>query len=161
MNRVRLLNVLFNKNKNRNKDSDKCNLLNNDYYSTSSKNQIINITSSAWDKISYIIKTHNIKKPRHTIESMLLSVDGGGCNGFKYNLSINKDINCNIDNYQYVENNNKRVYIDPMGEMYLIGTTIDYIKEDITNNIFESKFVFTPDKSIATNCGCGTSFSPK
>ena len=45
--------------------------------------------------------------------------------------------------------------------MYLLGTTIDYVKEDYSKNIFESKFVYIPDKDKATSCGCGVSFNPK
>ena len=53
------------------------------------------------------------------------------------------------------------MYIDPMSEMFLLGTTIDYIEEDYQKGIYESKFVYKADKDIATNCGCGVSFSPK
>ena len=45
--------------------------------------------------------------------------------------------------------------------MYLLGTTIDYVREDYSENIFESKFVYIPDKNMATSCGCGVSFTPK
>ena len=48
-----------------------------------------------------------------------------------------------------------------MCEIYLIGTTIDYQFEDVKKGIYDSKFIFTPDKKIATSCGCGVSFSPK
>ena len=53
------------------------------------------------------------------------------------------------------------VFVDPMSEMLLLGTTIDYIKEDYNNQIYESKFIFTPRKELATSCGCGVSFSPR
>ena len=42
--------------------------------------------------------------------------------------------------------------------MYLIGTSIDYIHEDYTRGIYESKFVFTPNSDVAGTCGCGISF---
>ena len=45
--------------------------------------------------------------------------------------------------------------------MFLFGTKIDFIKEDYNKNIFESKFIFIPDKNLATSCGCGISFNPK
>ena len=80
-------------------------------------------------------------------------------NDIEYNLEI---VNKKISNYSVVAsryNLNNKIYIDSMAEFYVIGTTIDYIKEDFNNNIFESKFLFTPDKSLATNCGCGISFS--
>ena len=118
---------------------------------------IITITESAWAKIGSILNTYN-KNSNIKRASMLLSINGGGCNGFKYNLNLDTK---EYKKYSFVENEENRVYIDPIGEMYLLGTKIDYVKEDFSKNIFESKFVFIPDSSIATNCGCGTSFSPR
>ena len=48
-----------------------------------------------------------------------------------------------------------------MAELYLIGTTVDYVSEDFSKGIYESKFKFIPDKDKASTCGCGVSFSPK
>ena len=55
----------------------------------------------------------------------------------------------------------KKVYIDPISEMYLHGTTIDYMKEDYSKKIYENKFIYEVDKDLMTSCGCGVSFSPK
>ena len=60
-----------------------------------------------------------------------------------------------------INNDNCKLIIDPSSEMLLFGTSIDYIKEDYTKNIFESKFIFTPKKELVTTCGCGVSFTPK
>ena len=60
-----------------------------------------------------------------------------------------------------MENNGAKLLIDPLSEMYLLGTTIDYIIEDYDKGIFENKFVFIPDKNLASACGCGISFTPK
>ena len=60
-----------------------------------------------------------------------------------------------------VTNSNTQVVIEPMSEMLLLGTSIDFIEENYSKNIFESKFIFTPKKDFATSCGCGISFSPK
>jgi Fe-S cluster assembly iron-binding protein IscA len=53
------------------------------------------------------------------------------------------------------------VYVDPASEMFLLGTTIDYIKEDYSKGQFENKFIFEVDKELLSTCGCGTSFTPK
>jgi len=53
------------------------------------------------------------------------------------------------------------VYVDPTSEMFLLGTTIDYIKEDYSKGQFENKFIFEVDKELLSTCGCGTSFTPK
>ena len=35
-----------------------------------------------------------------------------------------------------------------MSEMLLLGTTVDFIEEDYSKNIFESRFIFTPEKGF-------------
>ena len=54
-----------------------------------------------------------------------------------------------------------KLYIDPVSEMNLLGTSIDYITEDYSRGQFENKFVFHVDKTLMDTCGCGTSFTPK
>ena len=124
------------------------------------KNQIINITENAWNKMV------NINKKVLVNNGFLFSAKTGGCNGFNYNLNILKDdefiqINKGKIKPNYVEKYDIKVYVDPLSEFYLLGTKIDYVHEDIEKNIFENKFTFTPDKKKASTCGCGVSFSPK
>ena len=123
----------------------------------------ITITDNAWSKIAKILtkKTNNY---------FLFSAVGGGCNGFNYNLKLideekyDKLYNSNTSSKikpSMVENENNKIIIDPMSEMFLLGTTIDYIAENYDKGIFENKFVFIPDKNLASTCGCGISFTPK
>jgi len=123
----------------------------------------INITPNAWNKInSILIKSKNKN-------GMILSATSGGCNGFNYKLNLldNKELdeiknkNPNILSHKISDKITNKLYIDPYVEMYLLGTTIDYVYEDFSKNIYENKFVFTPDKNIATSCGCGISFNIK
>ena len=116
---------------------------------------IVNITQSALSKMAKIVKVnHNY--------AFLFSANSGGCNGFNYDLStINKEELDTLVKPNILENEDIIIAVDPLAEMYLLGTTIDYVKEDYSKNIFESKFVFIPDKSLATTCGCGVSFNPK
>jgi len=128
-------------------------------FSTTKKFPII-VTNNAWNKMSEII---NKKKSI----GFLFSVTSGGCNGFNYDFQL-------MDQYKYdelilnkkinpttIEKNNIKLFIDPIAEMYLIGTTIDHISEDFSKGLFENKFVFLPDKNLASSCGCGISFTPK
>ena len=82
--------------------------------------------------------------------NVYLSVQGGGCSGFTYVWDT-------TDEKPTVEN----LHVDPIAEMILLGTKIDYVSEDYSNGIFENKFIFTPDKNRASSCGCGISFNPK
>ena len=123
------------------------------------KKNPIKITNNAWDKMNNIIKDK--KNP-----GFLFSATSGGCNGFNYNLTlldynyyqseISKKIKPNI-----IEYNKTILMIEPKSEILLFGTTIDYIFENHEKGIFESKFVYIPDKNLASLCGCGVSFNPK
>lgn len=119
----------------------------------------ITITKQAWDKMRYIKNSNNCY-------AFIFSAKGGGCNGFNYNLET-------IDKKEYkilmeekpipteLIEKDTRLIIEPQSEMLLLGTTIDYVNEDYSKQIFESKFIYTPLKDFATTCGCGISFSPK
>jgi len=115
----------------------------------------INITKSAWKKIKIILNKTN----KH---SFLFSASGGGCNGYNYIFkAIEQEKFENIFNESkitptIIENNCHKVVIDPISEMLLIGTTIDF-----EETIYESKFKFYPNKEISRTCGCGTSFSTR
>ncbi|VVU94767.1 hypothetical protein CPAV1605_492 [seawater metagenome] len=130
----------------------------NRFFSTQTSTSIVNITNTAWEKINDILLKSNS-------QGMLFSIKSGGCNGFNYNFEVLNDKNSDLLNNKLkptcIENDSSKVYIDPLAEMYLIGTTIDYIKEDYSKGVYENKFVYIADKERATNCGCGVSFSPK
>lgn len=115
------------------------------------------VTNSAWGKLISIIRNSNNN-------SFMLSATSGGCNGFNYNftmISDNKYIEL-VKQKALMENNqNVNVLIDPKSEYLLSGTTIDYLKQDLKKGVFESKFIFIPDKKQAHVCGCGNSFNYK
>ena len=122
------------------------------------KNNII-VTDIAFEKIKEIVKKTNK-------EVFLLSVKGGGCGGFNYSfIPLDKkefeEINRNKLKPTIIEQNNTKVVIDPVAEFHLLGTTIDYIKEDYQKGLFDGQFKFIPNKEIASSCGCGISFSLK
>ena len=116
---------------------------------------IIRVTKPAWKKVNTILEKSN------NTNGMLFSVKGGGCNGFNYNLKVVKDDELDFKKFSFVEDDKNKIYVDPMAEIYLIGTTIDYLEEDFDKGIYENKFKFIPDKDKASTCGCGVSFSPK
>lgn len=117
------------------------------------------ITNNAWKKMSEIVYSCKSK--------FLFSATSGGCNGFNYDLKLINNIEydklLNENKYppSIIKNNGVKLVIDPYSEMLLLGTTIDYISEDYTKGIFESKFIYIPDKKLANTCGCGVSFTLK
>ena len=119
----------------------------------------IRVTHNAWTKIRDIINRSNNKF------GFVYSASSGGCNGFNFELDLlEKELYDKIIVNKYhtvLEDEGTKVYIDPISEMYLLGTTIDYIHEDYSKGQFESKFKFELNKESMTGCGCGVSFSPK
>ena len=95
----------------------------------------------------------------------IYSASSGGCNGFNFELNLlEKKLHKQITDQKYhtvLNDDGTNLYIDPISEMYLLGTTIDYISADYKNGVFESKFKFIINKDLMTSCGCGISFSPK
>ena len=124
----------------------------------------INITNKAWYKMTEIIQKKNAA-------CFIFSVTSGGCNGFNYDLKLlNKEKYKKLyDTYTnggkmkptIMSQGNAKLFIDPLSEIYLLGTTIDYISEDYDKGLFENKFIFITDKDLASSCGCGISFTPK
>ena len=120
----------------------------------------IYVTQNAWKKMGDIIR---ISK---NTRGFFFHASSGGCNGFNFKLEL-------LDRETYDDINSKsptvlqndclgvKLYVDPMSEMFLLGTTIDYTKEDYNKGLFENKFLFHIDPKIASSCGCGISFTPK
>ena len=118
----------------------------------------VTVTKNAWDKFRNVIKSDS------KYLAFLFSAEGGGCNGFNYSLkAINHDEyqSLTAKNSPSIKNNQLELIIEPSSELLLLGTTIDYVKQDYSKNIYENKFTFKPKQEYATTCGCGTSFSPK
>ena len=119
----------------------------------------ISVTKKAWQKMSEIMKQSKNEF------GFIYSASSGGCNGFSFKLGLlDKSEHSKISSMKYLtilNKSNTNIYIDPLSEMYLLGTTIDYVNEDYTKGKLESKFVFDIDKDLMSSCGCGISFSPK
>jgi iron-sulfur cluster assembly protein len=79
-----------------------------------------------------------------------VSVQPGGCSGFKYSLVI-EDKNAEDD--FVIENDGFKVFVDPFSAQYISGVTIDYV-----TSMQGSGFTFK-NPSATGGCGCGSSFS--
>ena len=54
-----------------------------------------------------------------------------------------------------VEQHGARVFVEPKALMHVIGTTMDYVEDDLS-----AEFVFHNPNAEAS-CGCGESFTTK
>ncbi len=98
------------------------------------------VTASAFNKIMSI----GGKK------CLRVAVEGGGCSGFQYEISMDSDIK---ENDLILSENDCRVVIDPISLEFLSGAIIDFKEE-----LIGSKFVIE-NPNATSSCGCGTSFS--
>ena len=99
----------------------------------------LNFTDQALNQINLITKAGEKKYFRITVQ-------GGGCSGFKYNFGF--DSKSNIDDIIF-----GKAIIDKSSLDIISGSVIDFKKEMIGES-----FVIDNPKATAS-CGCGLSFS--
>ena len=107
---------------------------------------ILTVTEQATIQLEKIIQS----APTDTV-GVIVGVDKTGCNGHSYKLDFAKKDE--VENLEYVEQNNVKVFIDPKATMFLIGSEMDYSSDKLA-----SRFVFNNPNEKST-CGCGESFS--
>ncbi len=105
---------------------------------------VITVSKIARKQLLNIMNINNSKY-------ILFSVEGGGCNGFKYNLKPFSKEPKKID--EIVRLDDLKINVCGQSLLYLLGTTIDW-KEDFMG----SRFVFE-NPNASAKCGCGTTFS--
>ena len=93
------------------------------------------VTASAFNKIMSI----GGKK------CLRVAVEGGGCSGFQYEISMESDIK---ENDLILSENDCRVVIDPISLEFLSGAIIDFKEE-----LIGSKFVIE-NPNATSSCGC-------
>lgn len=79
-----------------------------------------------------------------------VSVQPGGCSGFKYSLLIEDQA---ADDDTVLPQDGFRVFVDPFSMQYLNGVAIDYV-----SSMQGSGFTFK-NPNASGGCGCGSSFS--
>ena len=78
-----------------------------------------------------------------------VSVKTGGCAGMSYVMEYTKEVN---PNDEVIEEKGVKAFVDSAAIMYLLGTEMDYKKEELS-----SSFVFN-NPNETERCGCGESF---
>ena len=106
--------------------------------------QVISLTENAALRIKEIMS-----KDENKSVGVRVGVKSGGCAGMSYIMEYAKEVN---PNDEIIEDKGVKVFIDPGAIMYLLGTEMDYKKEE-----FSSTFVFK-NPNETERCGCGESF---
>ena len=106
--------------------------------------QIITLSDNAANRIKEIISSSSA-----TTLGVRIGVKSGGCAGMSYMMEYAKDLK---KGDEIIEDKGIKVFIDPGAVMYLLGTEMDYKKDE-----FSSTFVFK-NPNETERCGCGESF---
>ena len=107
----------------------------------------VNVTAAAASEVRKFMEAENVSIEQGGLR---ISVQPGGCSGFKYGLLI-EDAAAEDD--ILIENEGFRLFIDPFSAQYINGVVIDYV-----SSLQGSGFTFKNPNSTG-GCGCGSSFS--
>ena len=79
-----------------------------------------------------------------------VGVKGGGCSGFQYVWGLSKE--ATHERIQWSKPIEDILLLDPMAEMYVTGSEIDYVEE------LGASFLKLVNPTATSHCGCGESF---
>ena len=105
------------------------------------------ITPAAVSEVKKFMEAENVPVEQGGLR---VSVQPGGCSGFKYGLLI-EDTSAEDD--VVADMGGFKVFIDPFSAQYISGVVIDYV-----TSMQGSGFTFKNPNSTG-GCGCGSSFS--
>lgn len=105
---------------------------------------MITLTSEAVSQVKALLESRD--KPS---EGIRIGVRTKGCSGLSYTLEFVDEIQITDEKIKVEDLN---IFIDPKATLFLIGTKMDYIEDDL-----QSGFQFT-NPNEKGRCGCGESF---
>ena len=108
---------------------------------------LMTVTPVAGEEVKKFMQQEGVDP---AVGGLRVSVQPGGCSGFKYGLLI-EDAAAEDD--LVIDQSGWRVFVDPFSAQYLNGVTIDYV-----TSMMGSGFTFT-NPNATGGCGCGSSFS--
>ena len=103
------------------------------------------VTDNAAKHIADIIDTQNLS----TDHFFRLTVEGGGCSGFQYQMDMDDTLN---DDDLVFDKNGTKTVIDSISAPYLDNSTLDYISS------LGGSMMKVINPNATSSCGCGVSF---
>ena len=113
---------------------------------TEQQGPVVTLTPKAVEMVKQL-RTREGLPETHALR---VSVVGGGCSGFSYQLGFDEHAQ---DGDQVLDYDGVRVLVDPTSAQYLAGTEVDFV-----SSLHGGGFRFSNPKATHT-CGCGSSFS--
>ena len=102
---------------------------------------MVTLTQKAKDYLKSVIQSGD--------DYVSLGVKGGGCSGFTYVW----DFKSNWPDVKWSEPIDNVLVVDPVAELYIFGSEIDYVTE------LGGSFLSVKNPMQTSSCGCGESFS--
>jgi iron-sulfur cluster insertion protein len=102
-------------------------------------------------EISPVVITDKAKEYLKSVSNgdyVTLGVKGGGCSGFQYVWDFKK----NWPDVVWSDPIDDVLVLDPLAEMYVLGSEIDYVTE------LGGSFLAVKNPTASSSCGCGESF---
>lgn len=106
---------------------------------------LLEVTPTAVGKVKEIMS----EQQPHPL-GLRLSVVGGGCSGFSYQMNFETETNPIDKTFDF---DGLMVFVDQASLMYLNGTRVDYVE-----TLSGSGFKFE-NPNVKSTCGCGSSFT--
>lgn len=104
----------------------------------------VSVTERAARRITQILKS---EEPGAMLR---VSVEGGGCSGFRYEFGVER---ARAEDDIAIERDGVTVLVDPVSLEYMKGSEIDFVDELIGAS-FQVR-----NPQATSGCGCGTSFA--
>jgi iron-sulfur cluster assembly accessory protein len=104
----------------------------------------VTLTGRAARRIIHILKS----EPAGAV--LRISVNGGGCSGFRYDIDVAA---AHAADDLLVERDGAVVAIDPVSLDFMKGAEVDFV-DDLIGQSFKIN-----NPNATASCGCGTSFS--
>ena len=108
---------------------------------------VLTVTDVAGAEVKKFMEAEGVNPE---VGGLRVSVQPGGCSGFKYGLLIEDQP---AEDDVVVSQGGYRVFVDPFSAQYLSGVTIDYV-----SSMQGSGFTFK-NPNATGGCGCGSSFT--
>jgi iron-sulfur cluster assembly protein len=105
---------------------------------------MLTLTQTAVDKVKAIMSE------RGEDAGLRIAVTGGGCSGFQYQMSLDKQAS---PDDKVFEQDGLKLFVDNRSMLYLHGARIDYV-----DGLTGAGFKFD-NPNAKSSCGCGESFN--
>jgi iron-sulfur cluster assembly protein len=105
----------------------------------------VNLSPAALKRVKELLESQKLENA-----FLRMGVKGGGCSGLSYNLEFDSEIGKHDKQFDV---DGVKVVVDVKSYLYLNGTTLDWVKQGLTDG-----FTFV-NPNAKSSCGCGTSFT--